>query len=90
MPEPITDPKANTTVVVETETLETTMDVPAEVTVKADVGALVALKVSLKVRVNDVPAALTAAELNVGEVVSFTTVELLVIVCAEKEETSFP
>ena len=90
MPVPITDPKVKTTVEPEFATLETAIVEPLEVTTNVLAAAVVALNASLKVSVKSVPAVLTAAELIVGAVVSFTTVELLVIVCASNEATSFP
>ena len=60
------DAKVNSTVEPDTATDDTDRDTPATVTAKSDAPAVVADNASEYVKISFVPAAFTAAELNVG------------------------
>jgi hypothetical protein len=88
LPFSTTDASVNCTVEPLTATDETERDTPATVTTNALVGAVTAFNVSLYVSVNTRPVEPTAAELNVGAVMS--TVELFVTLVEAREIASLP
>lgn len=68
------DPSASTTVEPVTEAEEMVTELPAAVTSKRDLFAVVALSASLNVMVSCVPAAFTLADENVGTIPSTSSV----------------